>query len=154
MKVMCHGQCYPVRIFFTKLLYCDEHIVVFMIHYYSNLGNHTKRKIVKRLKSPKYTIGLPEGEWRIDNGVDQRIKLYLDEFWKQCDYTFLHYQNTIDYMRTDLGYYLVKYLNIYIQDDLIWYALFSTPYSLYNYGQNLTNLKYKKQYDYGFCEDI
>jgi 6-pyruvoyl-tetrahydropterin synthase len=153
MDVICHGQRYVVRIFFTQLLHCDEHTVVFMIHYYTKLKKRIKRKVIKQLESPMYTIGIPAGEWRIADGEDKRIKLYLDEFWKQCNYTFLHYRNTVDYRRTDLSYCLAKYLYIYIQDDLIWYAIFSTPYSLYNYAQNLTSLKYKKQYNYGFCED-
>jgi hypothetical protein len=134
MDVVCHGQRYVVRIFFTQLLHCDEHTVVFMIHYYTKLKKRIKRKIIKQLESPTYTIVIPEGEWRIADGEDKHIKLYLDEFWKQCNYTFLHYRNTVDYRRTDLSYYLAKY-------------------SLYNYAQNLTSLKYKKQYDYGFCED-
>ena len=44
----------------------------------------------------------------------------------------------------------MSFFGIYIADDLIWYALFSVPYSLYNYAQNLTNLKYIRQYDYGY----
>lgn len=92
-------------------------------------------------------------EGGVDTSMDACIKRLLDIFFYQCNYTFLHYQNTIDYSHTEIAYYLVKYYNIYIADDLIWYALFSTPYSLYNYSQNLTNLKYRKQYDYGYLTE-
>jgi hypothetical protein len=49
-------QRYVVRIFFTQLLHCDEHTVVFMIHYYTKLKKRIKRKIIKQLESPMYTI--------------------------------------------------------------------------------------------------
>ena len=88
MDVICHGQRYVVRIFFTQLLHCDEHTVVFMIHYYTELKKRIKRKIIKQLESPTYTIVIPEGEWQIVDGEDKRIKLYLDEFCRLPAYGF------------------------------------------------------------------
>ena len=130
---------------------------LWLVYYSQNGEKITRRRIEKQLESEKFKIIIPSRTWvNVDGGtnfVDQRIRTLLRLFFLSCNSTFLHYRNTIDYLRTDIGYYLAKYHYIYIYDDLIWYALFSTRYSLYNYSQNLTNLKYKRQYDYGYLTE-
>ena len=108
------------------------------------------RFIEKKCDEETFIIWQQQHEWIVDDY--DAVKQLLDKFFYECNYTFLHYKNTIDYCRTEIAHYLLVFFGIYIADDLIWYALFSEPYSLYNYSQNLTNLKYKRQYDYGYLE--
>jgi hypothetical protein len=133
MKVMCNGSCYRIRLCFTKLVYCDVDDVVFNVMYFSKDGRNTKWIIKKQHDTEKFVIVTPTGRW-CEANVIRQVKILMDIFLKECNFTFSHYRNTIDYLRTDVGYYLAKYHYIYIADDLIWYALFSTPYSLYNYS--------------------
>jgi hypothetical protein len=149
MKAESYGRMYNVRLCFEKLISCDENDVTFVVIYFEQ-GVKVKRIIKKQLENATFVITLESGGWIRTEILDHRIRMVLEGFVKECNYTFLHYEHTIDYCRTEIPHYLLSSFGIYIADDLIWYALFSTPYSLYNYSQNLTNLKYKRQYDYGY----
>ena len=148
MLVGSCGRLYKVSLCFEKLLSCTKDEVTFIVVYYKS-DTQSRRLIKKTLEKPKFEI-IVEGGWIYPAGDDYQINLQMEEFFKQCNFTFLNYEHTIDYCRTEISHYLLLSLGIYIADDLIWYVLFSTPYSLYNYSQNLTNLKYKRQYHYGY----
>ena len=154
LRVVSNGEVYPIQLCFSRLIYCTVDVVRFEVNYYSRNGRrYIKREVQKHLHSEEFISIIASSQWCSNEDDDQGLKHLLEVFFKECNYTFLHYQNTIDYLQTDIGYYLAKYHRILINDDLIWYALFSTLYSGYNFSQNLTNLKYKKQYDYGYLTD-
>ena len=56
MKVISYGRTYSVRLCFTRLLFCNENVVVFRISYYSSTGVKVRRKIVKQLDEETFRI--------------------------------------------------------------------------------------------------
>lgn len=147
MKIISNGCIYSVGILFKLLVCCEENDAVsFVICYKGFLYLCTRETDVK------FTIKY-FGNSRADDPdvVFYKVTLtcLMEIFFKQCNYTFLSYMATFE-CSSAIEHYLISRFGIYIEDKLIWYASFSQPYSLDNYGQNLTNLKYKRQYDYGF----
>jgi hypothetical protein len=152
MNVLSNGLFYKVKLCFTELIKCDAKELLFVATYYEG-DEYVICNIRKEHDNERVVIHSFEG-W-ISNDIGHRLMRHrmitlLEQFYYECNYTFLHFANTIDYSQNNIAHYLISRLGLYIVDALIWYAFFSTPYSLHDYSQPLSRKKYHSQYDYGY----
>ena len=113
-SVFCCGELYKASVIFTKLIECNVDKVVFHLV----CGSTTYYVERQFLSIEEFTLGIVSGWHRGHSGTT--LRRTLSDFFKDI----VRFVN-ID---TEIHLYLLKYYGIYIADDLIWRALFSTPY--------------------------